>query len=185
MTQTKHVTIRRIGCNLRLACAWARLEASSPPAPTPKQTFEKSCSPPRVEQNLTNTHPGARASCNFYTACRFIHESHAHLPTLDCALAEAGCPQRGDQRPATMTSSRGSKNLPTRPHPPSTRQCKGGAPKPLSTWTKPHPKAPPVLPRPFATKEHSSANQGAMAGGASSALVLASARADGQQRPQS
>ena len=81
-----------------------------------------------MEQFLTNTHPGARASCNFYTACRFIHELHTHLPTLDCALAEAGCPEWGEQHLATMTSRRGSKNLPTRPHPLSTRQCKGGTP---------------------------------------------------------
>ena len=139
------------------ALPWSAQASSTKPGTSPGHVRKTL---PHTGQSLTNTRPDERASCNFYTACRFIHESHAHLPNLDCALAEAGCPQRGDQRPATMTSSRGSKHLPTRPHPLSTRQCKGGTPQPLSTWTKPHPKAPTVLQRPFATKEHRSASQG-------------------------
>ena len=82
---TKVVAIALVARSRPPARALALLDAKLKP-----NTHQDIC-PKNVaqtfRQNLTNTRPGERASCNLYTVCNLIHESHTRLPTRYCARA--------------------------------------------------------------------------------------------------
>ena len=148
----------------------------------------------RSEQKLNEHPPGARASCNVYTACRFIHESHASaFPPLIAHLAEAACLRRRVSRSTRKTSSFPSGPLPAWQNPTSSRRDQEReTPTSPATWTTPGQenrlnyfaifssacRAPAFkrLPREVRRYLHKAIGSG---------TDLAAALALGQQRPQS